>query len=82
MTAVEIPGLSDAGRNYVVLVDLKALPSAAELLSNNQALIAIGYTGAVTTALAIFLETLALRFVPATEMSVIFSTEPLWAALF
>eukprot|EP00904_Undaria_pinnatifida_P005012 jgi/Undpi1/1640/HiC_scaffold_11.g05030.m1 len=40
---------------------------------------ALVYTGLVTTSLAIWLETIALEQVPAAEMSVIFSTEPLWA---
>ncbi|CAM9269168.1 unnamed protein product [Scytosiphon promiscuus] len=42
---------------------------------------ALAYTGLVTTSLAIWLETICLEKVPAAEMSVIFSTEPLWATL-
>ncbi|CAM9486055.1 unnamed protein product [Ectocarpus fasciculatus] len=46
-----------------------------------QILAALSYTGLVTTSLAIWLETICLEKVPAAEMSVIFSTEPLWATL-
>ncbi|CAM9218345.1 unnamed protein product [Choristocarpus tenellus] len=42
--------------------------------------VALGYTSLVTTSLAVWLETVALEAVPASEMSVIFSTEPLWAS--
>lgn len=40
----------------------------------------LAYTGVVTSALAVVLESIALAFVPAEETAVIFSTEPLWAA--
>eukprot|EP00611_Tribonema_gayanum_P027379 TRINITY_DN6749_c0_g3_i1.p1 TRINITY_DN6749_c0_g3~~TRINITY_DN6749_c0_g3_i1.p1 ORF type:complete len:331 (-),score=76.81 TRINITY_DN6749_c0_g3_i1:4-975(-) len=44
--------------------------------------LALGYTGLITTALAVYLETIALQRVSAAEMSVIFATEPLWATGF
>jgi drug/metabolite transporter (DMT)-like permease len=53
-----------------------------EVFSNTQLIGGIAYTGLVTTAFAVWLETLALEYVPATEMSVIFTTEPLWGAWF
>lgn len=42
---------------------------------------ALVYTGVVTSALAVVLESIALTYVPAEETAVIFSTEPLWAAV-
>jgi drug/metabolite transporter (DMT)-like permease len=45
-------------------------------------LAAIGWTGIVTTVFAIFLEGIALQTATATDASIAFSTEPLWAALF
>jgi len=45
-------------------------------------LAAIGWTGIVTTVLAIFLEGIALQTATATDAALIFSTEPLWAGLF
>ncbi|PXF47124.1 putative transporter [Gracilariopsis chorda] len=40
------------------------------------------YTGFITTALAVWLQNVALKRVRATEMAVLLSTEPLWAAMF
>eukprot|EP00741_Cyanophora_paradoxa_P017266 tig00020961_g16677.t1 len=40
------------------------------------------YTGAITTALTTFLETVALKSVSAVETTVIFALEPVWAAGF
>lgn len=40
------------------------------------------YTGLVTTAGAILVESYAFKYVPATDAAVILATEPLWATLF
>ncbi|KAG8466717.1 hypothetical protein KFE25_008096 [Diacronema lutheri] len=40
------------------------------------------YTGLVTTAGAILVESYAFKYVPATDAAIILATEPLWAALF
>lgn len=40
------------------------------------------YTGLITTALAVWLQNVALKRVCATEMAVLLSTEPLWASVF
>jgi drug/metabolite transporter (DMT)-like permease len=43
---------------------------------------AIGWTGVVTTVVAIFIEGIALQTASATDASLAFSTEPVWASLF
>ena len=43
---------------------------------------AIGWTGIVTTVVAIFIEGIALQKASATDASLAFSTEPIWASLF
>ena len=43
---------------------------------------AVLYTGLVSTALTVLLQTRALSLLPATDSSVIVATEPLWAAGF
>jgi drug/metabolite transporter (DMT)-like permease len=43
---------------------------------------AIGWTGIVTTVVAIFIEGIALQKATATDASLAFSTEPIWASLF
>ena len=45
-------------------------------------LAAIGWTGIVTTVVAIYLECIALETASATEAALLFSSEPVWASLF
>lgn len=45
-------------------------------------LAAIGWTGMITTVFAIFLEGIALQTATATDASIAFSSEPVWASLF
>ena len=62
-----------------------ALPTASELvgwLSDPSILGMLFWTGIVTTALTIYLETLALKTLSAAETTLIFSTEPLFGAAF
>jgi len=40
------------------------------------------WTGLITTALTIYMETLALKTLSASETTLLFSTEPLWGAVF
>jgi len=55
-------------------------------ISDVQILSALAWTGLVSTAMTIFMETLALKTVTAAEATLILSTEPIcgsaWAALF
>ena len=62
-----------------------ALPSALELSSLLQDPSILGmlfWTGIVTTAFTIYMETLALKTLSAAETTLIFSTEPLFGAAF
>jgi len=40
------------------------------------------YTGVLTTAFALYAETVALKYIPSEKASVIYTTEPLWGAAF
>ena len=40
------------------------------------------WTGLVTTLLTIYLETIAMGYVSAAEMTLIMSTEPIWGTMF
>ena len=42
----------------------------------------VAYTGVVTTAFALYAETVALKYIPSEKASVIYTTEPLWGAAF
>mmetsp|Transcript_37451 Transcript_37451/g.54828 ORF Transcript_37451/g.54828 Transcript_37451/m.54828 type:complete len:432 (-) Transcript_37451:25-1320(-) len=56
------------------------IPDFQPILSSTAALSGILYTGLITTALALWIESIAFKRVPATEASIILTTEPLFAA--
>ena len=65
------------GQPYTGLV----LPDFTPILQSPIALKGIAYTGLITTALALWVESIAFKQVPATDASIILTTEPLFAAL-
>ena len=56
------------------------LPDFTPIFQSNSAMLAILYTGLVTTSIALWVESIAFQRVPATDASVILTTEPLFAA--
>lgn len=56
------------------------LPDFTPILHSSSAMLAIFYTGIITTSLALWVESVAFQRVPATDASVILTTEPLFAA--
>mmetsp|Transcript_3287 Transcript_3287/g.7274 ORF Transcript_3287/g.7274 Transcript_3287/m.7274 type:complete len:464 (-) Transcript_3287:126-1517(-) len=56
------------------------IPDFTPILQSPVALGAIFYTGIITTSLALWVESLAFQRVPATDASIILTTEPLFAA--
>lgn len=61
---------------------LPRIPDFQAILTSPLALGGILYTGLVTTALALWVESIAFARVPATDASIILTTEPLFAAAF
>lgn len=57
-----------------------AIPDFTPILQSPLALLAIFYTGLVTTSLALWVESIAFQRVAATDASIILTTEPLFAA--
>jgi len=53
-----------------------------EWLSSAQIVVALLWTGIVTTALTVYLETVAMRTISAAETTLLISSEPFWASLF
>ena len=53
-----------------------------EWLTSTNILFSLFWTGVVTTALTIYMETLAMKTLSAAETTLIFSTEPLWGTAF
>jgi drug/metabolite transporter (DMT)-like permease len=60
--------------------DMPSLPDFGPILASPVALAGVLYTGLITTALALFAESIAFRRVPATDASIILTMEPLIAA--
>ena len=56
------------------------IPDFSPILASPLACGAIFYTGIVTTSLALWVESIAFQRVPATDASIILTTEPLFAA--
>ena len=73
----ELAPLMNSGIDDFVL----RLPDFGAVLASETARAGILYTGLVTTALALWVESIAFAKVPATDASVILTTEPLFAAL-
>jgi drug/metabolite transporter (DMT)-like permease len=67
-----------AGLDQVAL----QIPDFGAIFSSETARYGILYTGLITTALALWVESKAFAKVPATDASIILTTEPLIAALF
>lgn len=59
---------------------LPSLPDFTPILASPVAMSGVLYTGLITTALALWAESVAFRRVPATDASIILTTEPLFAA--
>jgi drug/metabolite transporter (DMT)-like permease len=65
-----------------VLYDFNGvIPSFGYMLEPHR-IAAIGWTGIVTTVVAIFIEGIALQTATATDAALTFSTEPVWASIF
>jgi drug/metabolite transporter (DMT)-like permease len=60
--------------------DIPEMSQVTAWLSDPMILGAIVWTGAITTALTVYMETLALKTLSAADTTLIFSTEPLWGA--
>jgi len=73
-----------AGGGEDIMTNLQGLtlrvPDFTPIFSSPLALGGILYTGLVTTALALWVESIAFKRVPATDASIILTTEPLFAA--
>ena len=56
------------------------VPDFTPIIQSPMALAAIFYTGLITTSVALYVESVAFQRVPATDASIILTTEPLFAA--
>lgn len=75
-----LPLLSGSDGSYAKLTS--SLQTQLAALQNIKVAASILWTGVVTTALTAFFENIAMKKLDAVESTVIYSTEPLWGAVF
>ena len=66
------------------LGEIGELPDVSQMmlwLKNGEIIGAICWTGLITTALTVYMETLALKTLSAAETTMLFSTEPIFGAI-
>lgn len=83
-TAAQLLAVFLASAVYAQIVDPTGW-HPAELwndLHNPTILLGLVWTGVISTALTVYMETLALKTLSAAETTLIFSTEPLWGTAF
>jgi drug/metabolite transporter (DMT)-like permease len=73
--------LTDGGDFNTLPTALAAVPWM-DWLADPAILFSIFWTGCITTALTIYMETMALETLSAAETTLIFSTEPIWGTAF
>lgn len=82
-TAAQLLAIFVASATYCLAAD--GLPDSTQIMAwlmDPMILAALLWTGAITTALTVYMETLALKTLSAADTTLIFSTEPLWGAAF
>jgi len=82
VSAIKLAVVASSALIYFEVVRGGALtmPDFTPILSSPVAAGAILYTGLVTTSAALYVESIAFARVPATDASIILTTEPLFAA--
>lgn len=84
-TAAQLSAVFMGSALYAVVTERAATFDIHQLqlwLSDPMTLAALFWTGCITTALTVYMETIALKTLSAAETTLIFSTEPLWGTAF
>jgi len=84
LTAAQLLAVCLGSLLYTAVTDLPSLLNHQQILywlSDPHILAALVWSGIVTTALAVYLETVALKTLSAAETVLIFSTEPIWGSI-
>ena len=79
-TAAQLLAVFLASTAYGAAVGIPDVGVIMGWLHDPNILLALFWTGCITTALTVYMETLALKTLSAAETTLIFSTEPLWGA--
>lgn len=83
-TAAQLLSVFLGSLAYCLVTDPQALNWAEieSYLTNPMIVLSLFWTGVVSTALTVYMETLALKTLSAAETTLIFSSEPLWGTAF
>lgn len=79
-TAAQLMAVFLASGAYAGVVGVPDVHQILGWCQDPKILLALFWTGCITTALTVYMETLALKTLSAAETTLIFSTEPLWGA--
>jgi len=86
LTASQLLAVAGVSAAYMCMglggVDPPSLSDLQTYLTDPSILAALAWTGVVTTAFTVWLETLALGRLSAAETTLLFSTEPVWGSAF
>lgn len=84
-TAAQLLAVFCGSAVYALATERSSLLDMHQLqlwLSDPMILASLVWTGCITTALTVYMETIALKTLSAAETTLIFSTEPLWGTAF
>jgi drug/metabolite transporter (DMT)-like permease len=84
MTATQLSTIAVSSLGVAALTSKSPMPDFAQLtewLSDSTVLGALLWTGLITTALTVAMETFALKTLSAAETTMIFSTEPIFGGI-
>eukprot|EP00545_Synedropsis_sp_CCMP1620_P002580 CAMPEP_0119008324 /NCGR_PEP_ID=MMETSP1176-20130426/3611_1 /TAXON_ID=265551 /ORGANISM="Synedropsis recta cf, Strain CCMP1620" /LENGTH=501 /DNA_ID=CAMNT_0006960635 /DNA_START=110 /DNA_END=1615 /DNA_ORIENTATION=+ len=79
-TAAQLLAVFGVSGVYASIVGVPDMDQIMVWVHDPMILAALFWTGCITTALTVYMETLALKTLSAAETTLIFSTEPLWGA--
>jgi len=84
-TAAQLLAVFFGSLAFTAVTDWQSLVNVQQLqvwLSDPYIVAALVWTGVMTTAVSVYMETLALKTLSAAETTLIFSTEPVWGSIF
>ena len=82
ITMGQLLGVAGGSLLYCTTTDLPSIGLVAEWLSNPFVRQALVWTGLFSTALALYLETIALKAISATELTILMTSISLWGSAF
>ena len=82
ITSFKVLAITVLSTLWTIIFDGNGFAEAAVVMQSPVAFNGILYTGLITTAAAIWVQSIAFKKVSAKDVSMILTTEPIWAALF